>query len=70
MDYVVHCFKDFNLLQFFLSVIFIVFWTKTNTNKEIKTLSEQVQSDAQEVKMELNHNVAILMQAICIKKGE
>jgi energy-converting hydrogenase Eha subunit H len=64
MDYLVHTFREFNLLQFFLTVLFTVLWTRTNTNKEIKTLSEQIKADVTEVKNEINQNALLLNQAM------
>jgi hypothetical protein len=56
--------QNFNLFNFFLTTLFTVLWTRTNTNKEIKTMSQQITADFQKLSSEVNQNSNMLAEQI------
>lgn len=61
-------FEHFNVFQFFLTVLFTVLWTRTNTNKEIKTMSQQIEKNFQRLGSECNQNTQLLSEQISMVK--
>lgn len=66
IGYLTHCLKEFNIFQVLVTILFTVMWTRTNTNKEIKTLSQQISQDSTEIKSEINQNALM----ISMNKGQ
>lgn len=67
-DWLYHNLENFNILNFFFTTLFTVLWTRTNTNKEIKTLSQQTSADFQKLSSELNQNSTMLSEQIGMVK--
>jgi hypothetical protein len=68
MNWIADQIEHFNIINFFLTTLFTVLWTRTNTNKEIKTLSQQTSADFQKLSSELNQNTTMLSEQIGMVK--
>ena len=63
-DFIYNQVQHFSLFTFLFTTLFTVLWTRTNTNKEIKTMSQQITADFQKLSSEVNQNANMLAEQI------